>query len=244
MLVEDDPIEFLQKLRDTDLSNLDRAVALIWWHSRSDSTKSMDVSSIATMIHDAGYAKQNVSRLRVGLTRDRRTAKADRNGFRIRIGIRDTLDKEFGGFVRTKIVKATDSVIPAELFNGTRSYIETVVYQINASFDCGLFDCTAVMCRRLLETLIIEAYEADGREIALKNSDGNYMMFSGLLNVVESDPKLSMSRNGIAGLKAFKKLGDLSAHNRRFCARKDDIRRIRDGIRIAAEELLHIADLV
>ena len=40
------------------------------------------------------------------------------------------------------------------------------------------------------------------------------------------------------------KLGDLSAHNRRFCAREDDIQRIRDSIRVAAEDLLHIVGLV
>ena len=38
--------------------------------------------------------------------------------------------------------------------------MEKVLSQINGSYDCALFDCTAVMCRRLLETLIIEAYEA------------------------------------------------------------------------------------
>ena len=235
--------DFLHKLSGSDFANLDRAVALIWWQSRSDRTQSMDVGSIAGLIHEAGYAEQNVSRLRASLSRDRRTAKADGNGFRIRIGARDELDKQFGSLVRTKTVEATDSVVPAELFEGTRGYIDNVVRQVNASFDCGLFDCTAVMCRRLLETLIIEAYEAAGREAVLKRGDGNYMMFSGLLNIVEKDGALSMSRNGLAGLKAFKKLGDLSAHNRRFNAREDDINRIRDGLRVASEELLHIAGL-
>ena len=204
----------------------------------------MSAASIARIIHDAGYAKQNVTRLHADLSRDGRTTKADGNAFRIRIDARDALDNEFAEFILTKTVIATDSVIPAELFKGTRGYIENVVYQINASFDCSLFDCTAVMCRRLLETLIIEAYEAAGREDALKMNSDNYMMFSGLLKVIENDSALSLSRNGLAGLKAFKKLGDLSAHNRRFTAREDDINRIRDGIRIVSEELLHIAGLV
>lgn len=236
-------LSFLHKLRGSDFANVDRAVALIWWHSRSNPTQSMDAASIADMIREAGYAQQNVSRLRTALSRDRRIAKADGNGFRIRIGSRDELDTMLGKYVRMKSIQETDSVVPAELFKGTRGYIENVVRQINGSFDCGLFDCTAVMCRRLLETLIIEAYESTGRQAVLKTGDGSFMMFSGLLNVVENDKDLSMSRNGLVGLKDFKKLGDLSAHNRRFSAREDDITRIRDGIRVAAEELLHIAGL-
>lgn len=99
------------------------------------------------------------------------------------------------------------------------------------------------MCRRLLETLIIEAFEAKGVENELKGSDGNFSMFSGLLAVVENSNHISLGRNGLAGLRDFKRLGDLSAHSRRFNARKTDIIRIRDGIRVASEELLHIAGL-
>jgi len=207
----------------------------------------MDVSSIARILHhEAGYAEQNKTRLKNGLTKDKRTAKANGGEFRIRVGARDELDKQFGSIAQIKIAKVTNSVIPVELFQCTRGYIEKVVHQLNASYDCGLFDCTAVMCRRLLETLIIEAYEKIGRQATIKDSDDNYMMYSGLLSVVENDlksSKLSLSRNSLKGLKDYKKLGDQSAHNRRFNARQDDIDRVRDGLRIASEELLHIAGL-
>ena len=53
-------------------------------------------------------------------------------------------------------------------------------------------------------------------------SHGNFMMFSGLLAHLEADTKINLSRNAKAGLKAFKRLGDLSAHNRRFNAELDD----------------------
>jgi len=68
-------------------------------------------------------------------------------------------------------------------------------------------------------------------------------MLSGMLAKVESGGAISLSRNGIQGLKDFKRLGDLSAHNRRFNARKDDIDRVRDGLRVASEELLKVARL-
>jgi hypothetical protein len=45
-----------------------------------------------------------------------------------------------------------------------------VVEQINKSYDIELWDCCAVMCRRLLETLIIEVYEKLGRANEIKGT--------------------------------------------------------------------------
>jgi hypothetical protein len=59
------------------------------------------------------------------------------------------------------------------------------------SYDAGLFDCCAVMCRRLLETLIIDFYEAVGRADELKGADNQFMMFGGLLSKIEKDAVLT-----------------------------------------------------
>jgi hypothetical protein len=99
------------------------------------------------------------------------------------------------------------------------------------------------MCRRLLETLIIEVYEHCGRASEIKGTDGHFLMLNGLATFFESDKAFNMSRNGLKGLRDFKNLGDLSAHNRRFNARKEDIDRVRDGLRVAVEEFVHLAKL-
>lgn len=144
---------------------------------------------------------------------------------------------------RKKIVPPTDSVLPRELFDGTRGYIEKVVDQINGSYDHGHWDCCAVMCRRLGETLIIEVYEHQGRSMEIKGADGNFHMLNGLLNVLNNDSTINLGRNSKKGLKDLKELGDKSAHDRRFNARKPDIDSIRSGLRSAAEDLLNLADL-
>ena len=118
-----------------------------------------------------------------------------------------------------------------------------MVRQINASYDFALYDCCAVMCRRLLETLKIEVYEPKGRASDVKGVDAHFFMFAPLRGYLEKDTTLHISRNGFKGLKDFKMLGDLPAHNRRFLAHKDDIDRIRDGLRVAEGELLAVAGL-
>jgi hypothetical protein len=110
-------------------------------------------------------------------------------------------------------VVASDSLLPKELFQGTRGYLERVAFQINASYDYGLFDCCAVMCRRLIETLIIEVYEAMLRADEIKGSDGHFLMMNGLLSVMLQDKTINLGRNSLQGLGALKELGDKSAHN-------------------------------
>ena len=235
--------DFLHAVKDLSLANLDRAVALLWWHSQADHQVSKTPKELAAEIAAAGYPQQNVSRLMRQLTDDPRTAVANGGGFRIRISSRSALDTQFAKYAGPRPAPETDAVLPRALFKGTRGYIEKVIYQLNASYSTGLYDCCAVMCRRLLETLIIEVYEAAGRAGELKGADANFKMFAGLLAHLEADSAIHLGRNAKRGLTAFKALGDLSAHNRRFNAGQDDIDRVRDDLRVAAEELLHLAKL-
>lgn len=138
----------------------------------------------------------------------------------------------------------SDSILPRELFENTRGYLEKVVRQINGSYDHEFYDCCAVMCRRLVETLIIEAYEAQGRAERLKGKDGNFHMLNGLLGVLMKDPAFNLGRNSIKGFETLKAIGDKAAHTRTFNARKTDIDPLRGDLRAGVEELLHLAKLI
>lgn len=49
-------------------------------------------------------------------------------------------------------------LLPSEWVAGTRKYLEQMVYQINAAYEYGMYDASAVLMRRLMESLIIEIY--------------------------------------------------------------------------------------
>ena len=235
--------EFLQRLDGRRLSGPDRAIALLWWTGREDPTRGMTAKEICAVVEGTGHPVQNASRLNAQLTADRRTSKAAGGARRLHPRVRQQLDVEYAFALEPAPLKPSDSVLSRDLFAGTRGYIERVVEQINKSYDAELWDCCAVMCRRLLETLIIEVYEKLGRAKEIKGGDGHFMMLNGLVTFIEVDGAINLGRNAVRGLKDFKQLGDLSAHNRRFNARRDDIDRVRDGLRVAAEELLHLAGL-
>jgi hypothetical protein len=242
----DEVVAFLQAVDNPKMTAADRAVAALWFASVQQNT-GLEPNRICDLIQDAGHPAQNRSRLVAKLAADKKRVSRvpGSKAFRLHPRAKADLDQLYTSFltVRPK-VSPSDSVLPHSLFHGTRGYIEKVVSQINASFDLGLFDCCAVMCRRLLETLIIEVYEASNRSEAIKRSDGHFHMFSDLMEVLLTDKNFNVSRNAQQGLKEFKRLGDLSAHSRRYNAHQSDIERVRQGVRVASEELLHMARLI
>lgn len=233
----------LKVARALELTTIDKAVAVLWWHGIHAPGSSRTVKELCEEIEAAGYARPNVTRLAESLKKDRRTLRSG-HGYRLTPAAADAAAEIFSPFLKSRPVVATDSVLPFELFKGTRGYIEKVVLQINGSYDGGMYDCCAVMARRLPETLIIETYEAKGWQHELLGSDGHYLMFSGLLSHIERETRFKVGRAAIDGLRSFKRLGDASAHNRRFNARKGDIDPLATGMRMAAEELLHLSELI
>ncbi|WP_198014437.1 DUF4145 domain-containing protein [Leptospira fainei] len=137
----------------------------------------------------------------------------------------------------------SDSFIPSELFNNTRSYIERVAKQACGSYEVGFYDASAVMFRRLLETLIIECFEKYSIGNKIKNGNGDYFYLKDLISAFLSENSWSVSRNSKTALPKLKEIGDLSAHSRRYNATLPDLNNIRSDLRVVIEELLHVSGL-
>lgn len=114
----------------------------------------------------------------------------------------------------------TARVIDPSSVAGTRGYLEKVAHQINGTYENGWYDACAVMLRRFVETLIIETYIAKNIEGRIKDASGDFLTLQMLIDKARSDPDLNLSRNTKRVLLRLKKLGDLSAHNRRFIAKR------------------------
>jgi len=242
-----DLISFAQRLAGVEAlqTAIDRGVALIWFASRVDPTVALSARQIAQALQGAGYPKQNVSRLNAHLKADKRTVKASGDGFRLQPAARGHLASILQEFAGPQPAKPTHSLIPRSLADATRrSYLQRVTHQINASYDAGLFDCTAVMMRRMIETLIIELFESRRWEARIKDSNGHFLMLDNLIGRLDNEPEINLSRNTKLGLRKLKDLGDKSAHNRRFNAQKSDIDQLAADVRAAAEELMHLANLL
>ena len=116
----------------------------------------------------------------------------------------------------------------------TRGYLERVVNQINGCYERGWFDGCAVMMRRMVETLIIECYEAERIADQIKNPAGEFYMLKDLINKILAQPQFNIGRGAKQGLGKLKEIGDYSAHSRRYNAHREDIDKVTSDFRLAA----------
>ena len=141
---------------------------------------------------------------------------------------------------KTPVHAPSGKFFPLELVKDTRSYIEKVACQSCGSYDLGWYDAAAVMARRLLETLIIELYEAKKLDHKIKKTDGTFHYLSGLISVLLSETTFNIGRNTKKALPLLKDLGDQSAHSRRYTARQPDLDSVKRELRVTIEELVHL----
>jgi hypothetical protein len=161
------------------------------------------------------------------------------NGYKISRNYELVLSKYIGNYVK-KV--ASDSLFPFELVKQTRDYIEKVAEQAIIANDYGLYDACFVMIRKLLEILIIELFERKNLSNKIKNTNKDFFYLSDLIDKLLVENTWNLSRNTKQSLPNIKKIGDLSAHNRRFVAKKPDVDKIKIDLRIVIEEFIHLID--
>ena len=129
-------------------------------------------------------------------------------------------------------------VIDADLLVETRPYLEKVAIQINGTYENGWYDACAVMLRRFIETLIIETYIARGSDDIIMKTDGDFYSLKRLIDEACSGRDLNLSRDTKVILRKLKKLGDRSAHNRRFIARRTYFDELFDDLHLDMQTLI------
>tara|TARA_R110002072_G_scaffold166989_5_gene320442 strand:+ start:1923 stop:2621 length:699 start_codon:yes stop_codon:yes gene_type:complete len=146
--------------------------------------------------------------------------------------------------VRHSSAKEDGGVFPlVKLERTKRDYLIRVGRQINGAYDRGWYDACAVMMRRLLETVIIEAFEAKGTDSRAKDGNGDFLMLTKLVDKALGE-SWNLPRNVKKDLPKLKDAGHRSAHNRWYIAEKDDIDKIEPLFRESVEAFLHVAGLL
>jgi hypothetical protein len=137
-------------------------------------------------------------------------------------------------------------VFPLVKLNQTgRGYLVAVGRQLNGCYASGWYDASAVMMRRLLESSIIEAFEARKLDAKIKNSKtGDFFQLTGLVTTALAETTWNLPRNVKNELENLKELGHRSAHNRYYLATKPDIDKHVSAYRQAVEAFLHLAGLL
>lgn len=142
------------------------------------------------------------------------------------------------------IIEQSESILPETLYAGTRGYIERLAQQINASYENNLYDCCAVMLRRLMEVLLVLSFQNyDKEDLILDNSGQSHVSLDKMIKVSNSCNKLALSSNTKRDMLLIKELGNFSAHKIWYNCTKKDIEPLIPKYRAIIEELLYKAGI-
>lgn len=235
--------DFCISLIPLKLSSLDQALAVIWFNSQERGNDALLPGRIARIIHDSGLGNPNSTQLGEKLRKSKHTLGGAK-GYRLKPAGLAYISKKVASVCSPKAeVNQEQGYLPKHIWERTRGYIESVASQINGCYQYAYYDGASVLVRRLLETLLIEAFEYTKQEHRIRGQDGEYVMLSGIINDVIDRQGLSLGRDSKRSLKAIKEAGDRSAHNRRYSAGKADLDNLHSGLRVAVEELIQLAEL-
>lgn len=231
---------FVSRIAASDLSEIDRAVAVLFVLQQSAGFRSASAAELATALESGGSARINRSRLVRRLSNDQRTVRADK-GYRIHPRLLDEvggLVAKFSGPVRPSRSK---DLLDEGIFSQSPGYVKNIVEQINVSYAHACFDCAAVMIRRLFETMIVDAFEKQKAMSEITDPNGNVVQLSNLIKTLKSTTAFTISRQTKQAATDLKDIGDWSAHNRRHRARKSDLDSVAKPLRLASSDLLHVS---
>jgi len=161
------------------------------------------------------------------------------NGYLLTRNLKESIEKTL--LIELEL-KPTNNLLDLSLLDGTPYYIKKTSEQMNCCYDNGLYDACLVMMRKLIETLIIEAYERYSSASEITDTNGNFYYLSELIPHYLQSNHWTVSRNFEKHIKTIKKFGDLSAHNRRFFAKKTDIDSFKLDLRQCIQEIILTID--
>lgn len=236
---------FVSKSDLVNQSELDKVRLLAFYHLRAgkDVTE-FTVLDVTTWFRNLGFAKPNTSRLKQNIVKSPLFVRGQSpNAYRLAAKEIVKLENQFPDIAISEEVESFDTVLPASLYQVGREYIESLGKQINASYEHNIFDGCAVLMRRLLEILLIHAYQHKGIQDRIKDQGNNYFMLERIVADAVSNADLDLSRNTKPCLDKFRDLGNFSAHKIHYICKKQYIYEVIPEYRAAVEELEYKAGL-
>lgn len=239
---------FCEIVKNLNKSNAEKALAVLWHFDRGKIDICKTAGQLTKLLSDHHVGTPNQTALAEAI-RKTKLANETKSGFWLKPGsrklIRDWLPDDLDG-VQPAMDHAS-GYLPEAVWKNTRGYIEQICRELNGCFRHAYYNAAAVMLRRLLETLIIEAYEHLGREDEITDGGGNYLMLADLAERAcgeNAHKGLHLGRDSKKALKETRTVGNWSAHARRFLANFNDLEKRQDGVRLLAQELIQIGELV
>lgn len=236
----DDRQSFCRKLARQETSHTDRAIALLWFYQKTQQFEERTAAELANDLQDEAFPRPHVTRLHTALARSRFVVAGRRKGtFRLNVRYVDQLDAKYDELLAAKLVPVSDSIIPLEWVTQSPGHVQRLVQQINGCYDSGYYDACAALCRRLMESLIIQIYLVAGRREHIQ-ANGTFLALEALIQRICNDDEITLGRNSNRTMVHIKGIGDTAAHDRVYITPQIDIDDVKAAYRRLINELMSL----
>jgi hypothetical protein len=239
-------VSFAQGLSKLGLTEAGYAIALLWYFDQEEARPELRPAFLAELMHDLSLRKRvNVTRLGRQLLENRDVIRGKEMGtVRLRLASKPRLAYRYGELAGTAVKPRIDShIIPTGLFEHDRPHLETLVIQINGTYQGGFYDACAVMCRRLLECLLLLAFERAAKGEVIRDTSGEYRAIAEIIGLACSNRHIKLTRGAGAVMGKIDYVGDLAAHHPTYTTRQKDIDEQRLGFQRIVAELVDLAEI-
>lgn len=164
--------------------------------------------------------------------------KTPQKGYKLVRNIKELIENELS---EEKILNISKDLFDINIIkNIPRApyYLWKIAEQMCACYDSKLYTACFAMIRKLIETLIIECFEKNKIQNQIISNDGNYFSLGTLIDKYVACNMMNASKNLKDSFKNIKYYGDLSVHNRKFIAGKNDIDKLKNSLRQAVQEII------
>jgi len=221
-------------------SQIEKAVLIGFYLETVNNKSHFSISEILDVFSKSNFSMPNKSRLRINMSKDPRFVNKGKDLFAI--NRKDLLKlKEEIILEDNETIESSSEFIDESLFNDTRGYLIKIIKQINNCYNNNAYDACAVMVRRLLEILLIKSYQKLDIDNEIKNK-GRYLMLENIVSNAVENTTLNLSRDK-QRLNNIRNVGNFSAHKIEYNARKCDLDKIQEPVRVLTEELLYKSGL-
>jgi hypothetical protein len=238
-------VSFAEGISKLGLTEVGYAIALLWYFDHEEARPELRPAYLAELMHDLSLQPRiNVTRLGRQLLANRDVIRGKEMGtVRLRLASKPRLSSRYGEIAGAVVTPKIESqVIPTGLFENTRPYLVLVV-QINGTYQGGFYDACAVMCRRLLECLLLLAFERAAKGEVIRDASGEYRAIADIIRLACSNRHIKLARGAGAVMGKIDYVGNLAARHPTYTARQKDIDEQRLGFQRVVLELIHLAEI-
>ena len=237
---------FAEGISKLGLTEVGHAIALLWYFDLQEGKPELRPAFLAELMQDLSLRRQvNATRLGRQLLANRAVMRGKEMGtVRLRLTSKARLSSRYGAIAGTVVTPEHGAhIIPTGLFDNTRPYLQSLVVQINGSYQSGFYDACAVMCRRLLNCLLLLAFESAAKGGVIRDATGEYRAFAHIIELASSNRHLKLARGAGAVMGKMDYVGDLAAHHPTYTTRQKDIDEQRLAFHRVISELAHLAEI-